>query len=109
MKKLKNIVSILLVFTLVNVVVGKTVHELFFHHHDIECSSKTDKHFHEVEFFDNDVICDYHFSFSTESTTANQFVSLNNYKDYIEKTRYIQFVKNVFLTTPSLRGPPIKC
>ena len=109
MKVVKNILSVLLVLSMTNVVVGKTVHELFFHHHDVECTTKTDLHFHEVDFFDNDVICDFHFSFSTESVSAVQLTHLNSYKTYLVKTYYTEYVKSIFKSSHSLRGPPIMC
>ncbi len=101
--------SVVLVLSMTNVVVGKTVHELFFHHHDVECTTTTSLHFHEVDFFDNDVVCDFHFSFSSETIEALQLTQLNNYKDYIVKTYYTQYVKKIIQNSHSLRGPPSMC
>jgi len=105
-KKLKNSVSILLVFTLLNVVVGKTVHELFFHHHDIECSAESTQHFHESDFSDVDLVCNFNFSAS-----LNQFFNASIKHQLFEANRKIDFFykvysKNKYFNTLSLRGPP---
>ncbi len=106
-KKLKNSVSILLVFTLLNVVVGKTVHELFFHHHEVECTAESDQHFHENEFSDVDLICSFNFSAS-----INQFFNVSVKHQLFDDNRKIEFLyksynKNKYFTTLSLRGPPL--
>lgn len=106
MKVFKHILSVLLVLSITNVVVGKTIHELFYHHHGAECTTKTDLHFHEVDFFDNDVICNFHFSFGSETIDVLQLTQLNNYKDYLVKTYYTQYLKKIFQNSYSLRGPP---
>ena len=70
MKMLRNIISVLLVLSMTNVVVGKTIHELFHHHHEVECSAKTTQHYHTSEFGDVDLVCSFNFSAS-----LNQFFS----------------------------------
>lgn len=106
---MKNIVSILLVFTLTNTVVGKTIHELFFHHHEIECNATNSLHFHGADFLDNDVICGFHFSSNPLPSPINDFSGIIQFQDYILQVFYVQYVKSYFLQSYSLRGPPNMC
>lgn len=106
MNKLKNILSVLLVATLINTMVGKTIHELFFHHHEVECSAKSTQHYHENEFNEVDLVCNFNFSAS-----LNQFFIASVKYQLFEANRKIDFFykvysQNKYFETLSLRGPP---
>ena len=107
MNWIKPIVSILLVLTLTNTVIGKTVHELFFHHHEVECNATSTQHFHDIDFSDVDLVCNFNFSAS-----LNQFLNVSVKYQLFEANRKIGFFykvhsKNNYFTTLSLRGPPL--
>ena len=106
MKKVKNIISILLVFTLVNVLIGKTVHELFFHHHEVECTAESTQHYHEKEFHEIDLVCSFNFSASLNQQ-FNTSISHQLYEADRETTFFYDANKrNTYFNTLSLRGPP---
>jgi hypothetical protein len=89
-----------------NVVVGKTIHELFHHHHEVECSAKTTQHYHTSEFGDVDLVCSFNFSAS-----LNQFFSTSFKHHLFEIDREATFFytsnnQNNYFNTLSLRGPP---
>ena len=106
MKILKNIVSLLLVLTISNTVIGKTVHELFFHHHEVECSATATQHFHEISFDAVDLVCSFNFSASFVP-----FMNASLHYQLFEANRKIEFFykvysRNIFFNILSLRGPP---
>ncbi len=93
--------------SITNVVVGKTIHELFFHHHDVECSAESTHHYHENEFSEVDLVCNFNFSAS-----LNQFFKPSVKHKLFEANRKIEyfykvFSKNKYFNTLSLRGPPL--
>jgi len=105
-KVFKNIISLLLAITITNVVIGKTVHELFFHHHEIECSAKTTQHFHGTELNEVDLICSFNFSASLNHFFTSSF---NHQLFEVDKESvffYESTNQNTYFNTLSLRGPP---
>lgn len=109
MKVLKNILSVFLVLTILNTFVGKTIHELFFHHHhdEIHCEAKNTQHFHEQKASSTDLVCSFNFSaslsvknFVSGKVVLNELININVAK--------FQFsVNNLYLKIKSLRGPPL--
>ncbi len=108
MKNFRNILSIILVITIFNVVVGKSVHEFFEHHTKIHaCINKNTTHFHELEIDHIDFICDFNFS-------SNSFLGIDfpvkKIICYQQNEFWVQlfwFIKNYRLNNLSLRGPPL--
>jgi hypothetical protein len=105
-KVLKNIISVLLVLSMTNVVAGKTIHELFHHHHEIKCTAKTTQHFHNSEFSDADLICSFNFSASLNQFFAASFKHQLFAVDREASFFYTSNNQNNFFNTLSLRGPP---
>lgn len=86
--------------------VGKSIHELFFHHHEVECSAKSTHHFHQNSFEDVDLVCSFNFSAS-----LNQFFNTSIKHQLFEANRKLDFFykvysNNNYFITLSLRGPP---
>ena len=102
----KNILSVLLVLSMTNVVVGKTIHELFHHHHEVECSAKTTQHYHSSEFDDVDLICSFNFSASLNHFFTNSFNHQLFEADKESVFFYESNNQNTYFNTLSLRGPP---
>lgn len=106
MKLFRSIIALTLLVAFLNVIVGKAVHELFFHHHEIECSAKTTQHFHGTEFNEVDLICSFNFSASLNPFFASSF---NHQLFEVEKkTLFLNEStnQNTYFNTLSLRGPP---
>lgn len=108
MKVFKNILSVLLVLTILNTFVGKTIHELFFHHHheEIHCEAKTTKHFHEQKSSSIDLVCSFNFSASLSALSlSSSKIVLNQLGE--KSLGFVQyFAQNLFLSLKSLRAPP---
>lgn len=86
--------------------VGKSIHELFFHHHEVECSAKTSQHYHENEFDDVDLLCSFNFSASITqffiSSVKHQLFEANREIEFFYKV----YSQNKYFNILSLRGPP---
>lgn len=106
MKKTTQIVAFLLVFALANAFVGKTVHELFFHHEGVHCDAVNQKHFHTIEFIDTDLVCTFHFSASPSSIINTFSVKQLFHFNQLVLTQFNFFSKTVFQAANALRGPP---
>ncbi len=109
MKVLKNILSLFLVLTVLNTFVGKTIHEVFFHHHhdDFHCEAKTTQHFHEQEASSTDLVCSFNLSASITSTSFESGkVVLNELGENALGALQL-FSENLFLSIKSLRAPPV--
>ena len=106
MNRIKQHISLLLVIAISYAYLGRTVHELFFHHEGVHCDAKTEKHFHHVEHEQEDLI--YTFSFSTSSEVNNKnhhLFSLLNEKTIISEYLTV-FINNHCNKNTPLRGPP---
>lgn len=107
MKLFRAIIAITLILSFFNVIVGKALHEIFeHHHHEHTCDVKDKIHFHKFELTHADFICDFHFS---TTLVQNHNVSTDHILRYFEQQLNIKYrwlVKNIFLKTLSLRGPP---
>ena len=107
LKRLKIILSILLVTAVLNTVVTKALHEFFEHHNETHtCLNKEQTHFHEVESAHLDLICN--FSLSTSflkdfSVDFKETIQLFNKKIGV---KFIQLTQNFFHYHFLLRGPP---
>ncbi len=107
MKVLQNILSVVLVVTFLNVIIGKSVHEFFEHDHVAHaCISKDVNHFHEFEFQHSDFICEFVFSISTVTDGIKGLENFIHYQDIQINIRFLHLVKNLCIDTLSLRGPP---
>ncbi|MBW6483624.1 MAG: hypothetical protein K0B10_11265 [Vicingaceae bacterium] len=107
MKVFRAILSLLLVFTLLNTYLGRTVHELFFHHEGVYCDAVNEKHFHTIEYHGEDLVCTFNFSASSEaSDKTHHFFSFLNEKPIISEYSSVYINKFINRNT-SLRGPPI--
>jgi len=108
-KVVKNILSIFLVLTVLNTFVGKTIHELFFHHHhsEAQCEAKTSQHFHEQEAPSTDLVCSFNFSASLVSNTLSFTKVVLNELTNRNVVRIKIAVTNLYLKTKSLRAPPV--
>lgn len=109
MKFFKNILSLFLVLTVLNTFVGKTIHEVFFHHHhdDFHCEAKNTQHFHEQEASPTDLVCSFNLSASiTSASLQSGKVVLNELGEFSLGTLQV-YSKNLFLSIKSLRAPPV--
>ncbi|PKP51610.1 MAG: hypothetical protein CVT95_00500 [Bacteroidetes bacterium HGW-Bacteroidetes-12] len=102
----RTILSLLVVFTLLNTYVGKTIHELFFHHEGVHCDAVNEKHFHTIEYHGEDLVCTFNFSASSEASNKNHhFFSFLNEKTIVSEYLTVFINKNTNKNSP-LRGPP---
>lgn len=108
MKVVKNILSLFLVLTILNTFVGKTIHEVFFHHHhdDVHCEAKTSQHFHEQKAPSTDLICSFSFSASITAQAYSFGKVILNGLTNKNASRLQFFVSNLYLQLKTLRGPP---
>lgn len=107
MKKIQQITSLFLILVITNVFVGKTIHELFFHHEGVHCDAVNQKHFHATNFVDADLICTFHFS-ALSSSILNSFSQKQLfYFNQLVVTQFNFFAKTVFQVANALRGPPL--
>lgn len=104
----KNILSLFLVLTILNTFVGKTVHELFFHHHhdEVHCEAKTSQHFHEQEASSTDLVCSFNLSASITSVSFESGKVVLNELGENSLGALQLFSENLFLSIKSLRAPP---
>lgn len=103
----RTILSLLLAFTLINTYVGKTIHELFFHHEGVHCDAVNEKHFHTIEYNGEDLVCTFNFSASSEASNKNyHFFSFLNDKSIASDYTSVFVNKYIYKNSP-LRGPPI--
>ena len=106
MNCIKQHISLLLVIAISYAYLGRTVHELFFHHEGEHCDAKTEKHSHHVEHEQEDLVCTFNFSASSEASDKNHhFFSFLNEKTIISEYLTVFINKNIDKNTP-LRGPP---
>jgi len=107
-KVFKNILSLFLVLTILNTFVGKTIHELFFHHHhEVQCDEKNTQHFHEQATSSTDLVCSFNLSASLTSISVEATkVVLNELCEHTLGVLRV-FTENLFLSIKSLRAPPV--
>lgn len=108
MKFLKNILSLFLVLTVLNTFVGKTIHEVFFHHHhdDFHCEAKNTQHFHEQEASPTDLVCSFNLSASLIAQVYSFGKVVLNELTNKCANRVTFFVSNLYFHLKTLRGPP---
>ncbi|MGE3654137.1 MAG: hypothetical protein AB7G22_08450 [Flavobacteriales bacterium] len=105
---MRNILSVLLVFTILNTFVGKTIHELFFHHHHaVHCEAKTTQHFHEQEASPTDLVCNFNLSASIASASFESGKVVLNELGECSLGALQLISENLFLAIKSLRAPPV--
>lgn len=106
MKKFYSYISLLLIVAISYTYVGKTIHEIFFHHEGTHCDAKTEKHFHDVEHQHEDLICTFSFAASSEAEPLTE----NFFKLFSESrllpSLFTLSVKKLFPDSNPLRGPP---
>ncbi len=108
MKLVKNIISLVLVLTVINTIVGKSIHEVLFHNHqEIHCEATTTQHFHEQKSPSADLLCSFNFSSTLITLQTNLFSGIFGVFKTIKITNFRYELQNQFLTTLTLRGPPI--
>ncbi len=106
MKVVRKIIALFLFFAISNIVVAKSVHELFFHQKIEICTAKTNKHIHPKQFTDNDFICDFHFSttvLTLQTHLSHQIFAC--FKPHINIS-YTHLLVAYYLKTLSSRAPP---
>lgn len=106
MKKFYSYISILLIVAISYTYVGKTLHELFFHHEGTHCDAKTEKHFHHLEHQHEDLVCTFSFAASNEAKP-----SIENFFKLFSESRLLNdltslITKRLFFDNHPLRGPP---
>lgn len=107
MKIFRAIISLLLAFTLINTYVGKTIHELFFHHEGVHCDAVNEKHFHTIDFIDADLVCTFYFSAFSSSASNTFSIKQFFYFNQLVLTQFNFFSKTIFQAANALRGPPV--
>lgn len=79
---------------------------IIFHHEGVHCDAKTEKHFHHVEHEQEDLVCTFNFSASSEVSNKNHlFFSFLNEKTIVSEYLTVFINKHTNKNTP-LRGPP---
>ena len=106
MKKIQQIIALFLILVITNVFVGKTIHELFFHHQGVHCNAINQKHFHAIDFVDADLVCTFHFSALTFKNTTSIFSKQLFWLKTLVSTSFNFFSKTIFQAANALRGPP---
>lgn len=107
MKTFRKIISIVLVLTIFNVVLGKAFHEVFEHEHEVhECELKGTTHYHQIEITHFDLICNFNFSASLLDDVLSHFDNLILYKEHEVKIHLLWLAKDLCSNSISLRGPP---
>lgn len=107
MKVVKKILSLFLVFTILNTFVGKTIHELLFHNHEeIHCEATTTQHYHEQKSPSTDLVCSFNFSTTFHTIDKIGLNEIFGFYKTIKPERHQDSFQNQFLETLSLRGPP---
>lgn len=108
MKLFRSIIATVLIIAFLNVIVGKAVHEIFEHNHEVsECELEGTTHFCDVEIAHPDFICDFNFSASFLDDFQNNFNDIRYYQDSKVKIHFLWLAKELCSNTISLRGPPI--
>jgi hypothetical protein len=106
-KLFRNIIAVVLILSILNVIVGKAVHEIFEHDHiEHTCENKDVNHFHKFEITHADFICSFNFSASFIADYGLISKNLIRYTEQQTKVKYLWLVQNIFLSNLSLRGPP---
>lgn len=109
MKIVRNILSILLVTAFFNVVVSKSLHELFEHNHELElCESVDLTHFHQHEMAHVDFICDFNFSASLLDVVLEASDKILFNQESKNKIPFLGLTEDLCFSSISLRGPPFK-
>lgn len=107
MKLFRSIIALTLIIAFLNVIVGKAMHEIFEHDHEIsECDLEGTTHFCDVEITHPDFICNFNFSASFVDEVSNSFDGIIRYQERKIKIRFLWLAKNLCSNTTSLRGPP---
>lgn len=106
MKRTQQIVALLLVLVITNVFVGKTIHELFFHHEGVHCDAVNQKHFHATNFVDADLVCTFNFSVSSSQQLCSFFSKQLFHFNQLVFAQFNFHIKTVFQAAIALRGPP---
>lgn len=109
MERLKSIISLLIVLSVLNVIVGKTTHELFEHEHEIDqCEMRETTHFCEKEIAHPDFICNFNFSVSLLKDYTTSLEDIIFYQESKVKAYFLQLTKDLCTNLITLRGPPVK-
>lgn len=107
MNRIKQHISLLLVIAISYAYLGRTIHELFFHHEGVHCNATTEKHFHHIEQEHEDLVCTFNFSAPQEATNkSHHFLSFLNKNTITSEYLFVFTIKYTDKNTP-LRGPPI--
>jgi len=104
---IKNSISIILVFAVLNTFTAKAVHE-FFEHHDVEhtCINKELTHFHKYEMQHVDLICSFSISTSLLTDFSHEFKNTIQFFNNQLRVQIFQLAQNLFHYHFLLRGPP---
>ena len=99
-------VSLVMVLSILNVIVGKAVHEFFEHKHEVhKCKLKGTTHFCEVEITHPDFICNFNFSASFLDNFSPNFNGIICHQELKEKIHFLFRVKlivKIFFTKVNL-------
>lgn len=107
MKLFRSIIALTLIFAFLNVIVGKAVHEIFEHDHEVnECELEGTTHFCDIEIAHPDFICNFNFSASFIDVFFSDFESVLSFLENKVKIHFLWLVKDLCSNTISLRGPP---
>lgn len=107
MKLFRSIIALTLTVAFLNVIVGKAMHEIFEHNHEVsECELEGTTHFCDVEIAHPDFICNFNFSASFFDGFQNDFNDIIRYQERKIKIYFLWLAKNLCSNTISLRGPP---
>jgi hypothetical protein len=108
-KVFKSTISFLLVLSIFNIVLGKSIHEFFEHDHKAhKCKLKGITHYHEMEITHFDFICNFNFSANLIDAVLSDFDETIRCQDNKVKIHFLWLAKNLCSRTISLRGPPSK-
>ncbi len=107
MKCFQKIIAVVLVLTIFNVVLGKSLHEFFEHSHEVnECELAGTIHFHEIEAVHLDLICNFNFSASLLNDVLVNSTEFIRYQENKVKTHFLWLVRSICFSSISPRGPP---
>lgn len=106
MKVFRKIIAVFLFVAMSNIVVAKSVHELFFHQKIEICTAKTNKHIHPKKFTDSDLICSFNFSTTVLALQIHAINKAFGYFKPLKSTNYTPSLVAYYLKTLSSRAPP---
>lgn len=108
MKLFRSITALVLTVAFLNVIVGKVVHEIFEHDHEVgECELEGTTHFCDVEISHPDFICNFNFSVNFIDSIFNDLDNVIFYLESKVKIQFLWLAKDLCSNTISLRGPPV--